>query len=165
MWKGHHLSIEGIRMGYLFRQKWYLKGWGAGPRGGASLYKHLLIAPRGSLFVLTTIMRPFLERIGIVEDVSSYRSCHKTREWSPVIWARFRTICEVRNAFNNDPFHFQFVCRCVETWKEQGQLRNQLQVPSKRIFISRQNLGRSCKIPDRLEFSRHTKTRLLNRLW
>ena len=28
MWKGYHLSIEGIRKGYLFRQKWYVKGKG-----------------------------------------------------------------------------------------------------------------------------------------
>ena len=26
MWKGYHLSIEGIRNGYLFREKWYIKG-------------------------------------------------------------------------------------------------------------------------------------------
>jgi len=36
MWKGYHLSIEGIRKGYLFREKWYLKkgkalDLGAGP--------------------------------------------------------------------------------------------------------------------------------------
>ena len=24
--KGYHLSIEGIRKGYLFREKWYTKG-------------------------------------------------------------------------------------------------------------------------------------------
>ena len=24
--KGYHLSIEGIRKGYLFREKWYIKG-------------------------------------------------------------------------------------------------------------------------------------------
>ena len=28
MWKGYHLSIEGIRRGYLFREKWYIKGKG-----------------------------------------------------------------------------------------------------------------------------------------
>ena len=29
MWKGYHLSIEdGIRKGYLFREKWYIKGKG-----------------------------------------------------------------------------------------------------------------------------------------
>ena len=29
MWKGHHLSIEdGTRKGYLFREKWYIKGKG-----------------------------------------------------------------------------------------------------------------------------------------
>ena len=26
MWKGYHLLIEGIRKGYLFREKWYIKG-------------------------------------------------------------------------------------------------------------------------------------------
>ena len=30
--KGHHLSIEGIRNGYLFCQKWYIKGNPAGTR-------------------------------------------------------------------------------------------------------------------------------------
>ena len=38
-------SMEGIRNGYLFYQKWYLKGQGSGPRGGASPYKTLLSAP------------------------------------------------------------------------------------------------------------------------
>ena len=49
MWKGYHFSIEaGIRKGHLFREKWYIKGSGVGPRGGASLYKHLLSTSRGS---------------------------------------------------------------------------------------------------------------------
>ena len=49
MWKGYHFSIEaGIRKGHLFREKWYMKGSGVGPRGGASLYKHLLSTSRGS---------------------------------------------------------------------------------------------------------------------
>ena len=28
MWKGYHLSIEGIQKGYLFHEKWYIKGKG-----------------------------------------------------------------------------------------------------------------------------------------
>ena len=28
LWKGYHLSIEGIRKGFLFYQKWYIKGKG-----------------------------------------------------------------------------------------------------------------------------------------
>ena len=40
--KGDHLSIEGIRKGNVFREKWYIKGLGVGPRGGAFPYKHLL---------------------------------------------------------------------------------------------------------------------------
>ena len=47
MWKGYHLSIEGIWKGYLFREKQYIKGWGVGPRGGASSYKNLLSTPPG----------------------------------------------------------------------------------------------------------------------
>ena len=35
----------GIRKEYLFREKWYTKGQGVGPRGGASLYKNLLSTP------------------------------------------------------------------------------------------------------------------------
>ena len=35
MWKGYHFSIECKRKGYVFYQKWYIKGWGIGPRGGA----------------------------------------------------------------------------------------------------------------------------------
>ena len=41
MWKEYHLSIEGIQKGYLFRDKWYIKGSGVGPRGGAPQNKHL----------------------------------------------------------------------------------------------------------------------------
>ena len=33
MWKGHHLSLEGIRKGYLLCQKWYRKSKGAGLSG------------------------------------------------------------------------------------------------------------------------------------
>ena len=40
MWKGYHfIAMEGIWKGYLLCQKWYIKGYGFGPRGGASLYK------------------------------------------------------------------------------------------------------------------------------
>ena len=45
MCKGYYLSIEGVRKGYLFREKWYIKGKGVGPRGGASPYKNLLTPP------------------------------------------------------------------------------------------------------------------------
>ena len=39
LWKGHHLSlIEGIRNGYLFREKWYIKGWGVGFSGFSFLF-------------------------------------------------------------------------------------------------------------------------------
>ena len=44
MWKGYHFSIEGIRNGYLFREKWYIKGlrgWNS-RGGGTSQYKNLL---------------------------------------------------------------------------------------------------------------------------
>ena len=54
--KGMQSSKQGIRKGapffnrrYLFREKWYVKagkGNRVGPRGGASLYKSLLSAPR-----------------------------------------------------------------------------------------------------------------------
>ena len=42
MWKGYHSPIEGVRMGHLFHEKWYMKGQGVGPREGASPYKNLL---------------------------------------------------------------------------------------------------------------------------
>ena len=41
----YNLSIEGIQKGYLFCQKWYIKGKGVGPRGVASLDKTLLSTP------------------------------------------------------------------------------------------------------------------------
>ena len=37
--------IEGIRKWYLLREKWYIKGYGGGPRGGASPDKNLLTTP------------------------------------------------------------------------------------------------------------------------
>ena len=43
MWSGYHLSIEGIRKGYLSSQKWFIKG--VGPRDRASPWKTLLSAP------------------------------------------------------------------------------------------------------------------------
>ena len=45
MWKEYHLSIEGILKGHLFLEKWYIKGYGVGPWGGASTYKNLLRTP------------------------------------------------------------------------------------------------------------------------
>ena len=36
--------------GYLFCQKWYMKGYGAGPRGGGSPYKTLSRSPGTSIF-------------------------------------------------------------------------------------------------------------------
>ena len=44
-WKGYHLSKEGIREGYLFHEKWHIKGYGFGPRGGVSPHKNLLSTP------------------------------------------------------------------------------------------------------------------------
>ena len=62
MWKGYHLSIEGIRKGYLFREKWYIKGSGVGPWGGASLYKHLLSTPFPELHVAVDLKSLFMLR-------------------------------------------------------------------------------------------------------
>ena len=42
MLKEYHLSIEAIRKGYHFCAKWYIKGSGVGPQGGAFPYKTLL---------------------------------------------------------------------------------------------------------------------------
>ena len=46
--EGVQISLEGIRKGYLFCPKWYIKGEGFGPQGGASKYKTLMSAPPGS---------------------------------------------------------------------------------------------------------------------
>ena len=59
-----------------------------------------------------------LQSIGITEDVSSYRSCHNTCEWSPGICGRLLAICEVGNSFNYNPFHLQVPRRFEETLKE-----------------------------------------------
>ena len=48
-----HSPIEGVRMGHLFHEKWYMKGQGVGPREGASQYKNLLSTlppPRAWIF-------------------------------------------------------------------------------------------------------------------
>ena len=37
--------MEGIRKGYLFCQKWYIKGYGVAPLAGASQYKTFLRTP------------------------------------------------------------------------------------------------------------------------
>ena len=52
MWKGYHFLIEGIRKGYLFREKLYIKGYGVGPRGGTSPHKSLLSTLRDPRFTL-----------------------------------------------------------------------------------------------------------------
>ena len=60
------MSIERIRKGYLFREKWYING--VGPRVGASPYKHLgreatsssNLASRGFFFEwLLAVMKSF----------------------------------------------------------------------------------------------------------
>lgn len=50
MWSGYHLSIKGIRKGYLSSQKWFIKG--VGPRDRPSPWKTLLSDP------------PFPSRVG-----------------------------------------------------------------------------------------------------
>ena len=40
LWKGYHLSVKGIRKGYLFFQKWYKKWYGFELWSGASPYKN-----------------------------------------------------------------------------------------------------------------------------
>ena len=40
--------MGGVRKGYLFHEKWYIKGYGVGPRGGVSTYQHLLSSPPGA---------------------------------------------------------------------------------------------------------------------
>ena len=47
--KGVKFPTKGIRKGYLFSQKWYVRGKGFGPRGGGSPYKTLLSSPPGAL--------------------------------------------------------------------------------------------------------------------
>ena len=39
IWKGDHLSVEGLGKGYLFCQKWYIKGQWVKTLHGASPYK------------------------------------------------------------------------------------------------------------------------------
>ena len=50
MWKGYHLSMEGIRKGEFFCHKRYIKGWGIEPRGRASPYNAFLVPP-GTLWI------------------------------------------------------------------------------------------------------------------
>ena len=44
--KGVRFSMGSMQKGYLFFQKWYIKGYRFEPRGGASPYKTLLSTPR-----------------------------------------------------------------------------------------------------------------------
>jgi len=73
-----HLSIEGIRKGYFFREKWYLKGYGVGPRGGACPYKNLLSNPPG----FSTVKK-------ILKELPTV-NC-KARSWD--IFAKDRSCC------------------------------------------------------------------------
>ena len=52
LWEGYHLSIEGIRKGYLFLEKWKIK---VGPRGRASPYKHLLSTTGSAMWTFEQI--------------------------------------------------------------------------------------------------------------
>ena len=51
-------------MGYLFREKWYIKGYGVGPPGGASPYKNLLSntppppPPRSRALTILPLLKP-----------------------------------------------------------------------------------------------------------
>ena len=65
--KGNHLSVEGIRKGYLFRRLsqsrshgFYIKGVGVGPRCGTSPCKHLLSTPTPRVFSLMSFASPIL---------------------------------------------------------------------------------------------------------
>ena len=45
--KGLQFSLEGVRKGYLVCQKCYIKGYGFGSRGGASMHQTLMSVPPG----------------------------------------------------------------------------------------------------------------------
>ena len=47
MLKGYHLSVEGIRKGYLFREKWYIKGKGLDLGAAPPPHKNLLSTSPG----------------------------------------------------------------------------------------------------------------------
>ena len=57
MWKGHHFLMAVIRRRYLFCLKWYIKGYGVGPRGGASPYKKVFRSPLPLVKVSLICMR------------------------------------------------------------------------------------------------------------
>ena len=87
MWKGYHLSIEGIRKGYLFREKWNIKGSeGVGARGGTSPYKHLLSIPPGLLTKCITPVKCWKQwdfttcLRSTIESTSNPRQCLKSLE-------------------------------------------------------------------------------------
>ena len=87
IWKGYHLSIEGIRKGYLFREKWNIKGSeGVGARGGTSPYKHLLSIPPGLLTKCITPVKCWKQwdfttcLRSTIESTSNPRQCLKSLE-------------------------------------------------------------------------------------
>ena len=57
--KGVPFSMGSMQKGYLFYQKWYIKGYGFGPRGGASPYKTLLSTPPGTQAPATQAKKHF----------------------------------------------------------------------------------------------------------
>ena len=62
--KGVKFSTKGVRKGYLFSQKWYIRGEGFGPRGGASPYKTLLSSPPPGL---DRVQKLFINHLSVLK--------------------------------------------------------------------------------------------------
>ena len=117
-WKGYHLSIEGIRKGYLFREKWNIKGSeGVGARGGTSPYKHLLSIPPGLLTKCVTPVKCWKQwdfttcLRSTIESTSNPRQCLKSLEMFKETFYLFNSLktfpsCLVTSRQNTTSFAF-----------------------------------------------------------
>ena len=81
--KGVPFSVGSMQKGYLFYQKWYIKGKGFGPRGGASPYNTLLSTPPppGETGYLSKETLHVVNIHSIISNELSITGLHSPRTW------------------------------------------------------------------------------------
>ena len=103
---GTQSSKRGIWKGYLFREKWYIKGEGVGPRGGAFSYTNLLSIPPPLIFLL---LEWILLKTRPVLFCSSRRWMWKEAIWKRLLFSAGSNLSLVRTS-REFGFHYKRAC-------------------------------------------------------
>ena len=113
MWKGYHLSIKGIQKGYLFREKWYIKGKGL-DLGAKPPRKNICWVPPGRQCILTAAvwMKQNQNAIAAINHQRAIRI--KLHDHSWLFYQSLKILAFVESYFRSWGSRFSGRCRCGE---------------------------------------------------